>query len=137
MSPLNPALSQRTKKIPAVSVYHCGHSRHTNPLSGQGLAVVRRRLLTPAQSPTVCCSGVRRLVSGGSSPGHCVPNVYTRVEWQGCMMSSSPWSQGDLGKVLGLPLTHAGRLVAIVKTKWSPASKESTTILEYTFWKRG
>lgn len=46
------------------------------------------------------------------------------------MLSSPPWSQGDLGKVLGLPLAHANRLMAIVQTKRSPASKEPTTTLE-------
>lgn len=40
------------------------------------------------------------------------------------------WSQGNLGKVLGLPLTHTDRLMAIMQIKLSPASKEPTTLLE-------
>lgn len=131
MSPLNPALSQRKKKnTSGVCLSVPSFQTHKPTLSGQGLAAVRRGLLTPAQSPAVCRSGGRREVSGGNSPGHCVPNVYTRVEcravwWVLLLNLKVTW-----GKVLGLPLTHVDRLMAIVQTKQSPASKESTTIPE-------
>lgn len=64
----------------------------------------------------MCCSEVHRVVSGGRR-GHCIPNVYTRVELLGWLVNIPLWSQGDLGKVLGLPLTHTDRLVDIVQIK--------------------